>query len=48
MVIDVFSKFGWIEPFKDKRGETAALAFNKIFKSGRKPEMLWTEKGSEF
>ena len=24
MVIDVFSKFGWIRPLKDKRGQTVA------------------------
>ena len=48
MVIDVFSKYGWIEPLKDKKTETVALAFEEIFKSGRKPKMLWTDKGSEF
>ena len=48
MVIDVFSKFGWIEPLKDKKGETVAAAFEKIFKLGRKPRLLWTDKGREF
>ena len=57
MVIDVFSKFGWIRPLKDKRGQTVADAFRSIFaeRSGaepsearRKPKMLWTDKGSEF
>ena len=48
MVIDVFSKFGWIEPLQNKKGETVASAFEKIFKSGRKPRLLWTEKGKEF
>ena len=48
MVIDVFSKFGWIEPLKDKKGETVAAAFEKIFKSGRQPRLLWTDKGKEF
>ena len=49
MVIDVFSKFGWIEPLKDKRGESVADAFGKIFKSSRRqPRLLWTDKGSEF
>ena len=41
MVIDVFSKYGWIRGLKDK-------AFDDIFKSKRKPSMLWTDKGSEF
>ena len=57
MVIDVFSKFGWIRPLKDKRGQTVADAFRSIFaersgaepsKARRKPKMLWTDKGSEF
>ena len=48
MVIDVFSKFGWIEPLKDKRGESVAHAFEKIFKAGRHPRLLWTDRGSEF
>ena len=49
MVIDVFSKYGWIEPLKDKKTESVSLAFDTIFKkSKRKPEKLWTDKGSEF
>ena len=49
MVIDVFSKYGWIVPLKDKKTEIISLAFDKIFeKSKRKPEKLWTYKGSEF
>ena len=48
MVIDVFSKFGWIEPLQNKKGETVASAFEKKFKSGRKARLLWTDKGKEF
>ena len=49
MVIDVFSKYGWIKPLKDKKTESVSKAFNEIFKkSKRKPSMLWTDKGSEF
>ena len=48
MVIDVFSKFGWIEPLKNKKGETVANAFEKIFKSNRQPRLLWVDKGKEF
>ena len=48
-VIDVFSKYGWIVPLKDKKTESVSLAFDHIFKkSKRKPEKLWTDKGSEF
>ena len=48
MVIDVFSKYGWIVPLKDKRGETVTDAFKTIFKEGRKPLYLWVDKGKEF
>jgi len=44
----VFSKYGWIEPLKNKKGTTVANAFDNIFKSGRKPLLLWTDKGTEF
>ena len=47
LVIDVFSKYGWIVPLKDKKGETVAEAFKEIFKE-RKPGKLWTDKGKEF
>ena len=48
MVLDVFSKYGWIIPLKDKKGETVAEAFKTIFKEGRKPQYLWIDKGKEF
>ena len=45
MVIDVFSKYGWIKTLKDKKTETVIKAFDKIFKtSKRKPKMLWSDK----
>ena len=48
-VIDVFSKYGWIVALKDKKTESVCSAFDTIFKrSKRKPEKLWTDKGSEF
>ena len=48
LVIDTFSKYGWIKPLKDKKGETVAEAFKEIFKEGRKPKKLWTDRGREF
>ena len=49
MVIDVFSKYGWIKPLKDKKTESVSKAFNEIFKRSKsKRQMLWTDKGSEF
>ncbi|XP_065681474.1 uncharacterized protein LOC136095148 [Hydra vulgaris] len=47
MVIDVFSKYGWIVPLKTKTGLEVSHAFNKIFKD-RKCTKLWVDKGLEF
>ena len=47
LVIDIFSKYGWVIPLKDKKGETVAEALKTIFEE-RKPEKLWTDKGKEF
>jgi len=46
-VIDVFSKYGWMLPLKDKTGVSVAKALKKIFKQ-KKTEKLWTDKGKEF
>ena len=48
MVLDLFSKYGWIVPLKDKKGETVTEAFKTIFKKARKPQYLWTDKGKEY
>ena len=48
-VIDVFSKFAWVVPLKDKKGSSITTAFADIIKTyKRKPEYLWVDKGSEF
>ena len=48
MVIDVFSKFGWIAPLKDKKGETVMIPFQTIFKEGRMLKYIRNDKGKEF
>ena len=45
-VIDVFSKYGWLIPLKDKTGKSVASALKTIFKE-RKPEKMWVDKGKE-
>ena len=45
--IDIFSKFAWVIPLKDKRGITIKNALQKIFNE-RKPKFLWTDRGTEF
>ena len=47
-VIDVFSKYGWIQPLKNKTGLEVENAFKNIFAEGRLPEKLWVDKGKEF
>ena len=48
-VIDVFSKYAWSIPLKDKKGETATEAFKAIVKkSNRIPRKIWVDKGKEF
>ena len=48
-VIDLFSRYCWVAPLKGKSGESVFGAFTKIFtSSGRKPEKLWVDKGTEF
>jgi transposase InsO family protein len=45
--IDVFSRYAFAMPVKDKRGSTVAAAFEKIF-AERVPNMLQTDRGTEF
>ena len=48
-VIDIFSKYAWIVPLKDKKGISIVKAFQIILKqSKRKPNKIWVDKGSEF
>ena len=46
-VIDIFSKFFWIVPFKRKTGQEVANAFSRILKV-RKPSKTWVDRGREF
>ena len=47
-VVDVFSKYVWVEPIKNKTGQAVREAFEKILKQGRKPIHLQTDDGREF
>ena len=48
-VIDIFSKYAWVVPLKDKKGITITNAFQNILDgSNRKPNKIWVDKGSEF
>ena len=48
-VIDVFSKYAWVVPLKNKTNETLINAFNSIFESSKRiPKRLHTDEGKEF
>jgi hypothetical protein len=46
-VIDIFSKYGWLIPLKNKTGLTVSEELKNLFKQ-RKPMYIWSDKGSEF
>ena len=59
-VIDIFSKYTWVVPLKDKKGVSIVTAFQSILKQSNrrrakgtsaqhvKPNKIWVDKGSEF
>ena len=48
-VVNIFSKYAWVVPLKDKKCLTIVNAFQSILKdSNRKPNKIWVDKGSEF
>ena len=48
-VIDIFSKYAWVIPLKDKKGISIVNAFQIILKkSNCKPNKIWVDKGREF
>ena len=57
MVLDLFSKYGWIVPLKTKTGLEVSKAFESIFRQVKvlgakgtvpKPKKLWVDKGKEY
>ena len=48
-LIDIFSKYAWVIPLKDKKGVSIVSALQSILKkSSRKPNKIWVDKGGEF
>ena len=48
-VIDLFGKYAWVVPLKDKKGVSIVNALQKILDSSkRKPNKIWAHQGSEF
>ena len=48
LTIDIFSRYVWVEPLKNKTNSEVVKAFKKIFKKGRKPKTIRFDKGKEF
>ena len=47
--VDLYSKYAFVIPLKDKKGISIVKAFNKIRKqSNRKPNKIWVDQGSQF
>ena len=46
--IDLFSKYAWDAPSKDKRGISIVNAFQKLISKRRKPNKIWVDQGGEF
>ena len=52
--IDLFSKYAWAVPLKDKKGVSIVNSFQKVLdssaelRSNRKPNKIWVDQGSEF
>ena len=54
-VIDLFSRYAWVIPLKNKKGESIVEVFGKILDDSgnakyynRKPNEIWVDHGSEF
>ena len=46
--INVFSKYAWVLPLKNKKGLSLVEAFKVILSSGRKTEKIIMDQGTEF
>ena len=45
-VIDLYSKYAFVIPLKDKKGITVTNGFNKIIKQcNREPNKIWVDQG---
>ena len=48
-VIDLFSRYAWVVPLKDKKGVSIVNGFQSILTSSKgKLSKIWIDHGSEF
>ncbi|XP_061173692.1 uncharacterized protein LOC133182861 [Saccostrea echinata] len=48
VLIDIFSRFLFIVPLKNKQHQNVTEGLKSVFQTGRKPQTLRTDEGSEF
>lgn len=48
IVIDIFSRYLWVQPLKNKTGREVVKALDKIFSAGRVCQKLRSDNGKEF
>lgn len=48
VIVDVFSRFMWVRPLKDRKAKSVIEAFQDILRDPRRPKAIRTDKGSEF
>ena len=46
--IDLFSKYAWVVPLKDKWGISIVNAFQKLILKGHKRNKIWVDQGDKF
>ena len=46
--IDLFSKYAWVVPIKNKKVTSIVNVFQIIISKGRKPNKIWVDEGGEF
>lgn len=48
VIVDVFSRFLWVRPLKDRKAKSVIDAFKDVLTGPRRPRTIRTDKGSEF
>ena len=43
--MQLFSKYAWVVPIKDKKGTSIVITFQIIISEGRKPNKIWVDQG---
>ena len=47
-MIDIYSRYAWVIPLKNKKGITITNTFQILDQSNHEPNKIWVDKGSKF